>query len=133
MFYYIQVIVLQLYYIISATSLWAREDTLFQVLQWQKIFDPALPLQRTIILWLLQVDGLRKSVNIVLCQTQFITLIFTLHHFKWNIFELEWSIGKYSLYCKVKRLVELIAYDTEWVDNTRCSEMEHWMHLLNNW
>lgn len=59
-----------------------------------------------------------KSVNIILCKTCFINPVFTLYHPKWNLFQLEWSIDKYSLDFKVNNLVELVAYDTESVGNT---------------
>ena len=37
------------YNVISTTSLWAPDDTLFQVLQWQNVYVPALPSIMTMV------------------------------------------------------------------------------------
>ena len=67
-----------------------------------------------------------------LCLTHFITPILTLYHPKWSFFELERSIGKYSVGGKVRDLVEQNADDIEWISNTDWSELKYWMYLLNS-
>ena len=67
-----------------------------------------------------------------LCLTHFITPILILYHPKWNFFELERSVGKYSIGSKIGDLVEQDADDTEWISNTDWSELKYWMYLLNS-
>ena len=51
------------------------------------------------------------------------------YHPELNHFDSEQVVYKSSVGCKVKDLVELD--DTEQVDNTGWSEVEHWLCLLN--
>ena len=81
-------------------------DTLFQVLQWQNMCfiiknDKGFEVR----------SQAGKSVNIILCKACFINPVLTLYHPKWNLFQLEWSIDKYSIDFKVNSLAELVAYD----------------------
>ena len=68
-----------------------------------------------------------KLANIILCLTHFITHghVFTLYYPEWNLLELEQSIDKFLVGCKVDVQWNLDAYDTECSCNIGWSELEH--------
>ena len=49
-----------------------------------------------------------------------------------RLFEPEQMKSKPSVDYKIEDLIELDAYDTEWISNTGWNKLEHWIRLLNS-